>query len=111
MCIKILNMSTSTLPKPFKPENVTNSNANEKITNYFLKNSVTMDYDGNKSKNINYGVDYSDWDFKKIRYFKYVDGEIRDMSYKINDPNVNCFYNFFTNNIGIKLFLCHLISF
>ena len=29
-----------------------------------------------KSKNINYGVDYSDWDFKKIRYFKYVDGEI-----------------------------------
>ena len=48
-----------------------------------------------KSKNINYGVDYSDWDFKKIRYFKYVDGEIRDMSYKINDPNVNCFYNFY----------------
>ena len=45
-------MSTSTLPKPFKPENVTNSNVNEKIINFMLKKSVTMDYDGDKSKNI-----------------------------------------------------------
>ena len=40
-------------------------------------------------------INYIEWLKKKIRYFKYVDGEIRDMSYKINDPNVNCFYNFY----------------
>ena len=35
-------MSTSTLPKPFKPKKVTNSNVNEEITNFMLKIICTL---------------------------------------------------------------------
>jgi len=38
-------METTTLPKPFKSQKVTNSNANEVITNYLIKTGLKVDKD------------------------------------------------------------------